>query len=185
MDLGHGFVPRVDKRNWSGIDRARGPPGRLPLDDPLDLQWVIVDLSWALAKPSIIDALHAHGLKAIGDPSAWRYREHTTFTIETMATAPYAPTAPIGSERATLRSFVERVLGAQCESGVDAYLLPGFVPRSRTDDIRAITLESIDVADGMTDLDPRPWIAYIGVHSEHLDAGVRLLGDVSRSVAAV
>ena len=37
MDFGHGFVPRIDKRNWSGIDRALGPPGRLPLDDPLEL----------------------------------------------------------------------------------------------------------------------------------------------------
>jgi hypothetical protein len=48
-----------------------------------------------------------------------------------------------------------------------------------------MTLGAIDVAVAMTDLEPRPWIAYIGVHSEHLEAGVGLLGEVSRSVAAV
>jgi hypothetical protein len=185
MDFGHGFVPRIDKRNWSGIDRALGPPGRLPLDDPLELPWLIVDLAWALGKPSIIDALHAHGVRVIGDASAWRYREQATFTIETMATAPYAPTAPIDSDGAAIRSFVEHVLRAQAQIGADAYLLPGLVPRSRTDDTRAITLEAIDVAVAMTDLEPRPWIAYIGVHSEHLEAGVGLLGEVSRSVVAV
>jgi hypothetical protein len=185
MDFGHGFVPRIDKRNWSGIDRALGPAGRLPLDDPLELPWVILDLAWALGKPSIVDALHAHGVRVIGDASAWRYREQATFTIETMATAPYAPTAPIRSDGTAIRSFVEHVLRAQAEIGVDAYLLPGFVPRSRTDDTRAMTLEAIDVAVAMTDLEPRPWIAYIGVHSEQLEAGVGLLGEVSRSVAAV
>ena len=37
LDFGHGFVPRIDKRNWTGADSALGPPGRLPFDDPLDL----------------------------------------------------------------------------------------------------------------------------------------------------
>jgi hypothetical protein len=102
-----------------------------------------------------------------------------------MSTAPYAPTAPIGSDGAATRSFVEHVLRAQAEIGVDAYLLPGFVPRSRADDTRAMTREVIDVAVARTDLEPRPWIAYVGMHSEHLEAGIDLLGDVSRSVAAV
>jgi hypothetical protein len=26
MDFGHGFVPQIDKRNSSGIDRALGSP---------------------------------------------------------------------------------------------------------------------------------------------------------------
>ena len=33
LDFGHGFVPRIDKRNWTGVDSALGPPGRLPFDD--------------------------------------------------------------------------------------------------------------------------------------------------------
>ncbi len=44
LNFGHGFVPRIDKRNWSGVDRALalgGPPGCLPLGDGVDLPWAI------------------------------------------------------------------------------------------------------------------------------------------------
>ena len=183
MDFGHGFVPRLDKRNWAGVDRALGPPGRLPLDEPVDLPWVIVDLAWVMGKPSVVQALHAHGVKVIADSSAWRYREYATFSIDAMSRAPYAPSDPIGAPGAELRSFVEEVLRAQCRSGVDAYLVPGFVPR--TDDITPLTFEAIDTALAMTDLEPRPMVSFVGMHSEQLEAGVRLVEDLSRSVAAV
>jgi hypothetical protein len=175
MDSGHGFVPRLDKRNWAGVDRALGPPGRLPLDEPVDLPWVIVDLAIGMGKPSVVQALHAHGVKVHADSSAWRYREYATFSVDAMSRAPYAPSDPIGARGADLRSFVEEVLRAQCRIGVDAYFVPGFVPRSRSDDITALTVEAIGTALAMTDLDARPMMAFVGMQSEQLDAGVRLV----------
>ncbi len=64
------------------------------------------------------------------------------------------------------------------------YLLRGFVPRGRTDDVASLTMEAIDTALAMTDLEPRPMMAFVG-DSEHLEAGVRLVEDLSRSVSAV
>src|SRR5438046_2877427 len=185
MDFGHGFVPRLDKRNWAGVERALGPPGRLPLDEAVDLPWVIVDLAWVTGKPSVVEALHAHGVKVIADSSAWRYREYATFSIDAMSRAPYAPSDPIGAPGAELRSFVEEVLRAQCRTGVDAYLVPGFVPRGRTDDITSLTVEAISTALAMTDIEPRPMVAFVGMYSEQLEAGVQLVEDLSRSIAAV
>lgn len=74
MDWGHGFIPRIDQRNWAGVDRALGPPGRLPLDGPpLDVPWTIVDLACARTKPSVLAELRAHGVKILLDGSGWRY----------------------------------------------------------------------------------------------------------------
>ncbi len=184
MDFGHGFVPRLDKRNWPGVDRALGPPGRLPLDEPLDLPWVIVDLAWVVGKPFGRPGLHAHGVKVIADASAWGYREYATFSIAPCRAPPtrrrigsltLVPSCGRSSRRCCVPS-AERV---------DAYLVPGFALRSRTDDVAALTVEAIGTAVVMTDLEPRPMVVFVGMHSEQLEAGVRLVEDLDRGVAAV
>jgi len=183
MEFGHGFLPRIDKRNWTGVDRALGPPGRLPLGDGLELPWAIADHAYAHKLPSMVRALHDHDVKVICDSSAWRYREVPTFGIEAMTAPPYAPKEPIGQVDDAFRRFVEADLRAQGEIGADAYLIPGFVPRYRDDDIGDITLAAVDIALGMTDIDARPFIAFVGMHSERLDRGVELLGRLHRAVA--
>ncbi|MHB8328619.1 MAG: hypothetical protein ACYDD6_03160 [Acidimicrobiales bacterium] len=61
MDLGHGFLPRIDARNYKAVERS------LPRDGPglfnvgLDLPWAILEGPWALAPP---------GPLAAGDRSA-------------------------------------------------------------------------------------------------------------------
>lgn len=184
MDFGHGFLPRIDKRNWTGVDRALGPPGRLPLGDGVELDWAIVDHAYARARPSMPEALASHGVKTIVDSSAWRYREQPTFDVDAMASAPYAPDSPL-THRDDIRQFVEADLRSQCELGADAYLIPGFVPRDRNDDVTTMTLTAVETALAMSDLDPRPFIAFAGVHAERLDAGTEFLDAISRAVAGV
>ena len=82
MDWGHSFIPRIDQRNWSGVDRALGPPGRLPLEGaPLDVPWAILDLAWVRTKPAVLADLRGHGVHVLLDGSGWRYREPATFDI--------------------------------------------------------------------------------------------------------
>ncbi len=185
LDFGHGFVPRIDKRNWTGVDSALGPPGRLPFDDPLDLPWAIVDLALAHHKPTVVTDLHARGVKVIADSSAWRYRETSTFAIAAMTNVPYAPVEPLGTTGSSIANFVEAELRFQEACQVDAYLIPGFVPRHKLDDITDLALTAIDAALRLTDLTPKPFVAYVGAHSEQPDAAVRLLGEISRSVEGV
>ena len=175
MDFGHGFLPRIDKRNWTGVDRALGPPGRLPLGDGVELDWAIVDHAYARARPSMPEALVSHGVKTIVDSSAWRYREQPTFDVDAMATAPYAPASPL-VERVDVRRFVEADLRSQCELGADAYLIPGFVPRDRNDDVSAMTLTAVETALAMSDLDPRPFIAFATTTSGGLRLPLHQLG---------
>ncbi|MGD9996594.1 MAG: hypothetical protein AB7L17_11825 [Ilumatobacteraceae bacterium] len=182
MEFGHGFLPRIDKRNWTGVDRTLGPPGRLPLGDGLDLPWAVADHAYAHKTPSIMRALHDHDVKVICDSSAWRYREAATFRVDAMAAAPYAPKEPVIVIDASFRAFVEANLRAQCELGADAYLVPGFVPRHRNDDVGALTLAAIDIALGMTDLDARPLVGFLGMHSERLEQGLELMGRLNRGV---
>jgi hypothetical protein len=136
-------------------------------------------------RPEIGQALRSHGIQVLYDSSAWRYRESATFSIEAMTKAPYAPAHPIEGPGSELRSFVEGDLRAQAAIGAAAYLIPGFVPRDRHDDVAALTLEAVDVAVGMHDLDPRPLVAFVGVHASRVDDGVELLDRLSRSVAGV
>ncbi len=98
------------------------------------------------------------------------------------STAPYAPKEPIGQVDDAFRRFVEADLCAQCEIGADAYLIPGFVPRGRNDRVEDITLAAVDIALGMTDIDARPFIAFVDMHSERLDRGVELLGRLHRAI---
>lgn len=185
LNFDHGFVPRIDKRNWSGVDRALGPPGRLPLGDGVDLEWAVVDHAYAHVRPEMTQALRDHDVQVLYDSSAWRYREPETFSIESMTEAPYAPKRPIEAPGDEVRSFVEADLRSQAALGASAYMIPGFVPRDRHDDVAALTLQAVDVALGMQDLSPLPLIAFVGVHASRIEHGLKLLDRLSRSVAGV
>jgi hypothetical protein len=117
---GKPHTARIDKCNRTGIDTALGPPGRLPFDDPLDLAWAIVDLALTRDKPTVVTDLHAHGVKVIADSSAWRYRETSTFAIDSMTNVPYAPGEPLGATGTSIADFIERELRVQEACHVDA-----------------------------------------------------------------
>jgi hypothetical protein len=178
-------MPRIDKRNWTGVDSALDPPGRLPFDDPLDLSWSIVDHALAHRRPTVIADLHAHGVNVLADSSAWRYRETSTFAVDAMMNLPYSPSEPIGTVGSSIAKFVEAELRSQEACHADAYLIPGFIPRDTLDDISDLTLAAVEAALRMTGLTPKPFIAYVGTHTEQPDITMRILDQISRSVEGV
>lgn len=185
INFGHGFLPRIDKRNWPGVDRALGPPGRLPLGDGVDLPWAIIDHAYAHVRPEMVQGLRDHDVQLICDSSAWRYREPATFSVHSMTAAPYAPPRPVDVAGGDFQRLVEADLRAQSAVGADAYLIPGFVPRNRDDEVEAITLRAVEIALGMCDLDARPFFAFVGLHASRMEQGVELLDRLNRSVSGV
>ncbi len=98
MDLGHGFLPRIDARNFKAVERC------LPRDGPglfnvgLDLPWAILEGPWALQHgASTIELCLDRGVSFLVDTQAWRYRDPRTFLVEKFATTPYAPAAPLAA----------------------------------------------------------------------------------------
>ena len=152
------------KRNWSGVDRTLGRSGRLPLGDGVALPWAVVDNAYAHVRPELAQALRSHDVEVLYDSSAWRYREAATFGVEAMTKVPYASPHPIDRPGDELHSFVKADLRSPAALGASAYLIPGFVPRDRHDDVTAMTLAAIDVALGMQDLAPHPLIAFCSSH---------------------
>jgi hypothetical protein len=48
MDLGHGFLPRVDARNYRAVERCLPRDGPGLFHEDLDLPWAILEAPWAL-----------------------------------------------------------------------------------------------------------------------------------------
>jgi hypothetical protein len=72
MDLGHGFLPRIDARNYKAVERC------LPRDGPglfnvgLDLPWVVLEGPWALQHgASTIELCRDRGVSFLVDTQAW------------------------------------------------------------------------------------------------------------------
>jgi hypothetical protein len=109
MDLGHGFLPRIDARNYKAVER------RLPRDGPglfnvgLDLPSAILEGPWALQHgASTIELCRDRGISFLIDTQAWRYRDSRTFFVEKFMATPYAPPAPSArSDKLALSRFVE------------------------------------------------------------------------------
>src|SRR5579875_862802 len=114
MDLGHGFLPRIDARNYKAVERC------LPRDGPglfsvgLDLPWAILEGPWALQHGApTIELCRDRGVSFLVDTQAWRYHDPRTFLVEKFARTPYAPAGPLGaSDRSALSRFVEADLDA-------------------------------------------------------------------------
>jgi hypothetical protein len=79
FDWGHGFVPRVGKKNSIQIDRSLSPPNLL--SEPVELPWAIIDSHWAITQPHLLKQLREAGAKLLFDSQAWRYREGATFEV--------------------------------------------------------------------------------------------------------
>jgi hypothetical protein len=176
MDLGHGFLPRIDARNYKAVERC------LPRDGPglfnvgLDLPWVVLEGPWALqCGASTIELCRDRGVSFLVDTQAWRYRDPRTFTVDKFTATPYAPRAPLArSDRSALSDFVEADLKTQAALGASAYLLPGFIPTGPHDDIYNDTLALLEIAQEKLP-EARPCIAFVGVHTASMDAAQRLI----------
>ena len=179
MDLGHGFLPRIDARNYKAVERC------LPRDGPglfsvgLDLPWAILEGPWALQHGApTIELCRDRGVSFLVDTQAWRYHDPRTFLVEKFARTPYAPAGPLGaSDRSALSRFVEADLQAQASLGASAYLLPGVIPANTHDDVHALTLTLLETAQA-TLPDARPCVAFLGVHTSSMEAAHQLVDDL-------
>lgn len=174
LNFGHGFIPRIASQNYKAVDRCLGPDTLL--DAPLDLPWAIVDAPWAEKNQNFLASLRAHGTKVLLDGSCWRYRYGPTFDVGTMAKASWAPPGPLTADAPEqLARFVRGSLRAQAKLGASAYLVPGFMPDDKQEDLRG-AYETIVTAVGEFDeVPPKPLLLFVGAHSEGLAAAQALL----------
>ena len=186
MDLGHGFLPRIDARNFKAVERC------LPRDGPglfnvgLDLPWAILEGPWALQHgASTIELCRDRGVSFLIDTQAWRYRDPRTFLVKKFATTPYAPAAPLtAGDPSTLSDFVEADLKTQASLGASAFLLPGVIPSGPHDDVHAETLTLQEIAQTKLP-DARPCIAFVGAHSSSMEAAHQLIDELPHWIDGV
>jgi hypothetical protein len=183
---GHGFIPRVDRRNQNGVGAALAHPGQASLEGQLlDLPWAIIDAA-DCDRAAVVDNLRAHGTRLMFDTAAYRFREADTWNVPKYRAMPWSPPAPVhDGDPAALRLYVRRDLVHQEQLQADAYLVPGFRPRDRMDDIRAITLMAVDESVRWTPKRTKPLVAFLGVHTGNPDAGLRLANELSQGVGGV
>jgi hypothetical protein len=87
MDFGHGFLPRIDARNYKAVERC------LPRDGPglfsvgIDLPWAILEGPWALQHGApTIELCRDRVVSLLVDTQAWRYHDPRTFLVEKFTT---------------------------------------------------------------------------------------------------
>ena len=186
MDLGHGFLPRIDARNYKAVERCLPREGPGLFNVGLDLPWAILEGPWALQRgASTIELCRDRGVSFLVDTQAWRYHDPRTFLVEKFTTTPYAPAGPLGaSDRSTLSRFVEADLETQASLGAAAYLLPGVIPANQRDDVHALTLTLLETAQAALP-DARPCVAFLGVHTASMEAAHQLVDDLPHWIDGV
>lgn len=186
MELGHGFIPRIDARSFKAAERCltRDTPGLF--SEGLDLPWATLEGPWALQRGgATIELCRDRGVSLLVDTQAWRYRDPRTFLVDKFLATPYAPPAPLTmADRSTLSHFVEADLKTQESLGASAYLLPGVVPRDRDDDVRADALGLLELARQSLP-EARPCIAFVGAHTSSMEAAHQLVDDLPHWIDGV
>lgn len=167
LNFGHGFIPRIGSQNYKAVDRCLGPDSLF--DAPVELPWAIVDAPWAEKNQEYLASLHDHGTRVLLDDSGWRYRYTPTFEVATMAKASWAPDGQLlTSDSASLGRYVRETLRCQAKLGANAYLVPGFMPDDKHEDLRP-TYDSIaSIVGAFDELPPKPLIMFVGAHSAGL-----------------
>ncbi|MHB1447054.1 MAG: hypothetical protein ACYCTI_00490 [Acidimicrobiales bacterium] len=166
---------------------ALGPPGQASFDGaPLRLGWAVIDAGWAYGQAELLGGLRAHGVRLLFDTGSFRYREPGPFLVPKHRDAPWAPASVLhDGDLVTVREFVRRDLRAQADLGADAYLVPGFVPRDRTDDVSLLSMAAVEEAVGFAELPAKPLVGFLGVHPSNVVAGRRLLDRLPSSLAGL
>ncbi len=89
MDLGHGFLPRIDARNFKAVERCLLRDGPTLFHEALDLPWVTLEGPWSLQRGSAtIELFRDRNVKYLIDTQAWRYRDERTFAVDKFTSAP-------------------------------------------------------------------------------------------------
>lgn len=177
MDLGHGFIPRIDARNYKAVEQCLTRDGPGLFHEALNLPWAVLEGPWALQDgAATLELCRDRGVSVLVDTQAWRYHDARTFRVDKFTAPPYAPDSPLSlSALAEMQSFVAADLEAQAALGAAAFLLPGAVPKNARDDIDDITLGLIDAARTTALAEPRPCVAFIGAHSSSMERAHALI----------
>lgn len=180
MDLGHGFIPRIDARNFKAVERCLTRDGPGLFHEGLDLPWAVLEGPWGLERgASTLELCRDRSVAVLVDTQAWRYHDARTFAVDKFASTPYAPAGPLDlSDPDMLRAFAEADLEAQASLDAAAFLLPGAVPKGPRDDVREITLALIDAARPTALAEPRPCIAFVGAHTSSIESAHKLIEEL-------
>jgi len=180
VNLGHGYIPRIDGRNFKAVERCLPRDGPGLFHEGLDLPWAVLEAPWALIQGTATrEFCRDRGVATIVDTQAWRYRDSRTFAVEKFAAAPYAPSSPISEcSDKELASFVEECLKTQASLGAAAYLLPGVIPTGPRDDVSRLSLELLEASQRLLPNDARPCFAFLGVHTASIAAAHRLINEL-------
>jgi hypothetical protein len=174
LDYGHGFIPRIGSSNYKAVDRCLGQTDLF--DGALHMPWAILDAPWAAKNQDFVGSLRSHDTKVLLDGAWWRYRYSPTFQVKTMASASWAPDRPLTSVTdEELACAVRNFLRAQAKLEPSAYLIPGFMPDDKYEDLRRIYDVILAVAGNFDEIAPKPLVLFLGAHSEGLPSALRLL----------
>lgn len=97
--------------------------------------------------------------------------------------APGSPVDPFDIEK--VQQFVAASLRAQSRLKPDAYLIPGWMPMSHTEELLPAIESSLEVASRMTSIEPRPLVAFVGGHTRGLEQVLRLLRNMPSYISGV
>ena len=184
LDFEHGFIPRIGEENYKAVDRCVGPTDLF--SSSLALPWVIVDGAWAERKPELLGTLREHGTKVLVDTHGWRFRYDTTLDVEKLRTASWAPTSPLSlADRTAGDAFVQASLRAQANLGASAYFVPGWLPATPGEDLRPAYEQIFATASQFDDVAPKPFVLFVGGHTQGLDQLGTLLEEVPHFISAI
>lgn len=184
LDFGHGFIPRIGSQNYKAVDRCLGADSLF--DTRLDLPWAIVDAGWAEKNAGFLASLRSQGTRLLFDGSYWRYRYAPTFEIAAMVSASYAPASPIDADQPDeLARFVRASMRLQAKLDANAYFVPGLMPNDKHEDLRPAYEQIVTVLEEFTDLPPKPFVLFVGAHSEGIANAHALLDSLPGFLSAL
>jgi len=184
LEFGHGFLPRIGTDNYKAVDRCLGASQLWA--ESIDLPWAVVDATWAERRPDVLQALRSHGTSLIADTFAWRLRFDAAFQVRRLARASWTPATPVDvSSTAEVEALVRGSLRAQARIGVDAYLVPGFVPVDGNEDLRPTYETILRTVAEFTEVEAKPYVLYLGGHTKGLDVVRRIIDGLPSFLSGV
>lgn len=135
MLMGHVVRVGADHR---AIEHSLALPRSLFHED-LRLSGAVVDATFAVRKPPILDLFTGRGVPFFVDPESLRFGSAAFMDVDRLSALPYAPEAPLDLLTGTeaVRGFVRGALELQAQAGAAAYIVPS-VPLENNGD--ALTL---------------------------------------------
>lgn len=185
LNLGHGFVPRIDQSNYRALGRALGPRS---LFDPSELRlpWVLLDGTWVIDNRDLFGQLESAGTRYLIDTAAWRFQHASAQTVAKLTALDHAPAAAwFELTLDDYRRFVAHDLRLQASLGAGAYFVPGLIPSSKDEDLSAYDEIAARAVEEVCFEHPLPAIATIGFHTQGLEIVRHRLGRLSGVYSAV